>query len=118
MCAEGSLDRAAHSAGTVPERASGVGDKRLTFRSAAREKILRGGAQLADAVRITLGPGAKSVLTEKKWGKPAVDDHGVTIAREAGRIALENALSAASTLLLTELPEKTPAAKNEMPEME
>ncbi len=56
--------------------------KRLTFRSAAREKILRGAAQLADAVRVTLGPRSKSVLIEKKWGKPIVCDDGVTIAKE------------------------------------
>ncbi|MBK7857841.1 MAG: chaperonin GroEL [Archangiaceae bacterium] len=56
--------------------------KRLTFRSAAREKILRGAAQLADAVRVTLGPRSKSVLIEKKWGKPVVCDDGVTIAKE------------------------------------
>ena len=36
--------------------------KQVMFRSAAREKILRGATQLADAVRITLGPKSKSVL--------------------------------------------------------
>ena len=45
--------------------------KQVLFRSAAREKILRGATQLADAVRITLGPKSKSVLIEKKWGPPA-----------------------------------------------
>jgi chaperonin GroEL len=39
--------------------------KKLTFRSAAREKILSGASQLADAVRVTLGPKSKSVLIEK-----------------------------------------------------
>ncbi|HYM02517.1 MAG TPA: chaperonin GroEL [Stellaceae bacterium] len=56
--------------------------KQVLFRSAAREKILRGAAQLADAVRITLGPRSKSVLIEKKWGAPIVCNDGVTIAKE------------------------------------
>jgi chaperonin GroEL len=56
--------------------------KNILFRSDAREKILRGSAQLADAVRITLGPKSKSVLIEKKWGPPLVCNDGVTIAKE------------------------------------
>ena len=56
--------------------------KKVLFRSAAREKILRGATQLADAVRITLGPKSKSVLIEKKWGPPLVCNDGVTIAKE------------------------------------
>jgi chaperonin GroEL len=56
--------------------------KHVLFRSAAREKILRGATQLADAVRVTLGPRSKSVLIEKKWGAPIVCNDGVTIAKE------------------------------------
>lgn len=56
--------------------------KRVLFRSEAREKILRGAAQLADAVRVTLGPRSKSVLIETKWGPPIVCNDGVTIAKE------------------------------------
>jgi chaperonin GroEL len=56
--------------------------KRLTFRSGAREKILSGATQLADAVRVTLGPKSKSVLIQKKWGVPIVCNDGVTIAKE------------------------------------
>ncbi len=56
--------------------------KQVLFRSAAREKILRGATQLADAVRVTLGPRSKSVLIEKKWGAPIVCNDGVTIAKE------------------------------------
>lgn len=56
--------------------------KQVLFRSAAREKILRGASQLADAVRITLGPRSKSVLIERKWGAPIVCNDGVTIAKE------------------------------------
>jgi chaperonin GroEL len=56
--------------------------KQILFRSAARDKILRGATQLADAVRVTLGPRSKSVLIEKKWGVPIVCNDGVTIAKE------------------------------------
>ena len=42
--------------------------KQVLFRSAAREKILRGATQLAEAIRITLGPKSKSVLIQRKWG--------------------------------------------------
>src|SRR5579864_3695940 len=56
--------------------------KHLLFRSGAREKILSGAGQLADAVRVTLGPKSKSVLIQKKWGVPLVCNDGVTIAKE------------------------------------
>jgi chaperonin GroEL len=56
--------------------------KQVLFRSAAREKILRGTTQLADAVRVTLGPRSKSVLIERKWGAPIICNDGVTIAKE------------------------------------
>ena len=56
--------------------------KQVLFRSVAREKILRGATQLADAIRVTLGPRSKAVLIEKKWGAPVVCNDGVTIAKE------------------------------------
>src|SRR6185436_17527828 len=59
-----------------------MSQKHLLFRSEAREKVLRGAAAIADAVRVTLGPKSKCVLIEKKWGKPIVCNDGVTIAKE------------------------------------
>ena len=56
--------------------------KRLLFKSAAREKVLKGATALTDAVRVTLGPKSKCVLIEKKWGRPIVCNDGVTIAKE------------------------------------
>jgi chaperonin GroEL len=56
--------------------------KRLLFRSAAREKVLKGATALTDAVRVTLGPKSKCVLIERKWGHPIVCNDGVTIAKE------------------------------------
>jgi chaperonin GroEL len=56
--------------------------KQVLFRSAAREKILRGATLLCDAVRVTLGPKSKSVLIQKSWGVPLVCNDGETIAKE------------------------------------
>ncbi len=56
--------------------------KDVLFRSAAREAILRGTTQLADTVRVTLGPRSKSVLIDRKFGPPLVCNDGVTIAKE------------------------------------
>jgi chaperonin GroEL len=56
--------------------------KRLLFKSAAREKVLKGAIALTEAVRVMLGPKSKCVLIEKKWGRPIVCNDGVTIAKE------------------------------------
>jgi chaperonin GroEL len=56
--------------------------KQVLFRSAAREKILRGATMLCDTVRVTLGPKSKSVLIQKQWGMPLVCNDGETIAKE------------------------------------
>ena len=56
--------------------------KHLMFHSEAREKVLHGATAIADALRVTLGPKSRSVLIEKKWGKPLVCNDGVTIAKE------------------------------------
>src|SRR4051812_44257536 len=58
--------------------------KQIHIRSDAREKVLRGAAGLADAVRVTLGPKARCVLIERKWGRPLVSDDGVFIAKQVG----------------------------------
>jgi chaperonin GroEL len=56
--------------------------KHVLYRSEAREKLLRGVAALADAVKVTLGPKSKCVLIERKFGSPIVCNDGVTIAKE------------------------------------
>ena len=78
--------------------------KQVLFRSAAREKILHGATQLADAVRVTLGPRSKAVLIEKKWGAPLVCNDGVTIAKEFDLKDPEENLGAR---MLREAAEKT-----------
>ncbi len=78
--------------------------KELTFRAAAREKILRGASQLADAVRITLGPKSKSVLIQKQWGAPIVCNDGVTIAKE---LTLQDPAENLGAQMLRQAAEKT-----------
>jgi chaperonin GroEL len=78
--------------------------KQVLFRSAAREKVLRGTSQLADAVRITLGPKSKSVLIQKKWGIPIVCNDGVAIAKE---MELEDPEENLGAQMLRQAAEKT-----------
>jgi chaperonin GroEL len=70
----------------------------------AREKLLHGAAQLADAIRVTLGPKSKSVLIQKKWGAPLVCNDGVTIAKE---FDLEDAEENLGAKMLRQAAEKT-----------
>jgi chaperonin GroEL len=81
--------------------------KQVLFRFQAREKILRGASQLADAVRITLGPKSKSVLIQRKWGTPLVCNDGVTIAKETELADPEEDLGAR---MLRQAAEKTSEA--------
>jgi len=78
--------------------------KQVMFRSAAREKVLRGATQLADAIRITLGPKSKSVLIQRKWGVPLVCNDGVTIAKE---MELEDPEENLGAQMLRQAAEKT-----------
>ena len=78
--------------------------KRIRFRFEAREKVLHGAAALADAVRVTLGPKARCVLIERKWGKPVVSDDGVSIAKE---VELEDPEENLGAQMLRQAAERT-----------
>jgi chaperonin GroEL len=56
--------------------------KQITFDEQARRALERGVDQLADAVKVTLGPRGRHVVLDKKFGSPQVTNDGVTIARE------------------------------------
>src|SRR5207248_6783008 len=56
--------------------------KILQFHSDARDALQRGVDQLADAVKVTLGPKGRNVVIDKKWGAPTITNDGVTIAKE------------------------------------
>ncbi|EXF94481.1 molecular chaperone GroEL [Pseudomonas fluorescens HK44] len=77
---------------------------KILFRAAAREKILCGATQLADAVRVTLGPKSKSVLIQNKWGHPTVCNDGVTIAK---RIDLQDPEEGLGAQMLRQAAERT-----------
>jgi chaperonin GroEL len=78
--------------------------KQLFFRAEAREKIVRGAAALADAVRVTLGPKSKCVLIGKKWGRPLVCNDGVTIAKE---VEIKDAEENLGAQMIREAAERT-----------
>ena len=77
---------------------------KIDFRAAAREKILSGATQLADAVRVTLGPKSKSVLIQNKWGNPTVCNDGVTIAK---RVDLQDPVENLGAQMLRQAAERT-----------
>jgi chaperonin GroEL len=76
----------------------------LLFRTEARERVLKGASALADAVRITLGPKSRSVLIERKWGKPLICNDGVTIAKE---ITLRDGVENMGAQMMREVAEQT-----------
>ncbi|MEM9041590.1 MAG: TCP-1/cpn60 chaperonin family protein, partial [Actinomycetota bacterium] len=56
--------------------------KLIAFDSDARRALESGMNQLADAVRVTLGPKGRNVVLDKKWGAPTITTAGVSIAKE------------------------------------
>ena len=56
--------------------------KSIAFNEEARRGLERGMNQLADAVKVTLGPKGRNVVLEKKWGAPTITNDGVSIAKE------------------------------------
>ncbi|MGZ3736410.1 MAG: chaperonin GroEL, partial [Bdellovibrionota bacterium] len=78
--------------------------KEVRFKAEAQSKVLRGASQLADAVRITLGPKSHSVLIQRKWGKPIVCNDGVTVAKE---IDLKDPVENLGAQMLREVAERT-----------
>ncbi len=56
--------------------------KQIIFGDNSRQKIISGVNQLAQAVRITLGPKGRNVILDRKYGAPMITNDGVTIAKE------------------------------------
>ena len=78
--------------------------KIVAFSDKSRRALERGVNQLADAVRITLGPKGRNVLLEKKYGAPQIVNDGITVARD---IELEDPLENAGARLIQEVASKT-----------
>jgi len=56
--------------------------KEILFHEEARSAMLRGADQIADAVKVTLGPRGRNVMLDKSWGAPKITKDGVTVAKE------------------------------------
>ncbi|TSB28891.1 chaperonin GroEL [Streptomyces sp. NBC_01525] len=78
--------------------------KIIAFDEEARRGLERGMNQLADAVKVTLGPKGRNVVLEKKWGAPTITNDGVSIAKE---IELEDPFEKIGAELVKEVAKKT-----------
>ena len=78
--------------------------KKIIYGEEARKAIERGVNQLADTVKITLGPKGRNVVLDKKFGSPLITNDGVTIAKE---IELEDAFENMGAQLIKEVSTKT-----------
>ena len=78
--------------------------KLIAFDEQARRALEKGMNQLADAVRVTLGPKGRNVVLEKKWGAPTITNDGVSIAKE---IELEDPFEKVGAELVKEVAKKT-----------
>ena len=78
--------------------------KKIIYGEEARKAIERGVNQLADTVKITLGPKGRNVVLDKKFGTPLITNDGVTIAKE---IELEDAFENMGAQLIKEVSTKT-----------
>jgi chaperonin GroEL len=78
--------------------------KQITYGDQSRQAILRGVNQLADAVKVTLGPKGRNVIIDKKFGSPTITKDGVTVAKE---IDLRNALENMGAQMVREVASKT-----------
>ncbi|GAB3717653.1 chaperonin GroEL [Nocardiopsis oceani] len=78
--------------------------KLIAFDEEARRGLERGMNQLADAVKVTLGPKGRNVVLEKKWGAPTITNDGVSIAKE---IELEDPWEKIGAELVKEVAKKT-----------
>ena len=77
--------------------------KILSYNEEARRALERGVDQLADTVKITLGPKGRNVVLEKKYGSPVITNDGVTIAKE---IELEDPFEQMGAQLVKKLPQR------------
>src|SRR2546430_9769192 len=78
--------------------------KQLEFNVEARARLKRGVDQLAEAVKVTLGPKGRNVVIDKKFGNPTVTKDGVTVAKE---IELEDPVENMGAQMVKEVATKT-----------
>src|SRR5262252_3792466 len=78
--------------------------KQIIYGEQSRQAILRGINQLADAVKITLGPKGRNVVLDRKFGSPTITKDGVTVAKE---IELQDPLENMGAQMVREVASKT-----------
>ncbi|MFA6752553.1 MAG: TCP-1/cpn60 chaperonin family protein, partial [Fermentimonas sp.] len=78
--------------------------KEIKFNIEARDLLKKGVDELADAVKITLGPKGRNVIIDKKYGAPQITKDGVTVAKE---IELEDSFKNMGAQLVKEVASKT-----------
>ena len=78
--------------------------KQIIYSDHSRQAILRGVNQLAEAVKVTLGPKGRNVVLEKKFGGPTITKDGVTVAKE---IELKDPLENMGAQMVREVASKT-----------
>jgi len=78
--------------------------KQITHGGESRAAILRGVNQLADTVKITLGPKGRNVVLDKKYGSPTITKDGVTVAKE---IELKDPMENMGAQMVREVASKT-----------
>src|ERR1700735_1133958 len=78
--------------------------KQIVYSENSRQAILRGVNQLADAVKVTLGPPGRNVVLEKKFGGPTITKDGVTVAKE---VELKDPLENMGAQMVREVASKT-----------
>ncbi|UCE19933.1 MAG: chaperonin GroEL [Gemmatimonadota bacterium] len=78
--------------------------KQLAFEATARDRLMKGVNQLAEAVKVTLGPKGRNVVIDKKFGSPTVTKDGVTVAKE---IELEDPYENMGAQMVKEVASKT-----------
>jgi chaperonin GroEL len=81
-----------------------MGAKLIHYNTEARAALKKGVDQLADAVKVTLGPQGRNVVIDKKFGAPTVTKDGVTVAKE---IELENPIENMGAQMVREVASKT-----------
>jgi chaperonin GroEL len=78
--------------------------KQIVYGEQARQAVLRGINQLADAVKVTLGPKGRNVILDRKFGSPTITKDGVTVAKE---IDLQDPLENMGAQMVREVASKT-----------
>ncbi len=81
-----------------------MGAKKIVYGEEARERLLEGIDTVANAIKVTLGPAARTVVLEKSWGSPSIINDGVTIAKD---IELGEPFANMGAKLIQEVASKT-----------